>query len=326
MIITSLGFMPVWVAGSEEQRRHFAAGMRNGMTLAWGLSERHRGSDILANDMVAERVEGGYRITGEKWLIGNATVADAVTVFARTDPRGGPAGFSIFVIEKRALPAGAVVPLRDEPLLGLRALDMSGVRLDGVFVPESARIGGEGQGLEITLKSSQMVRASIASLALGCTDTGLRLAMDFAAKREIFGQRVLDIPYSRRQLAECFADVIIAGSTTPCWRSRTRCARSTSSPPIAARSRAPRPRPGASSTTCATSKPSARGSRPSTGASSGARTRSSSSPSGTARSAQRRRACTSSCTRVTCPSRPRAARCCCSAWSGSRRARARSSG
>jgi hypothetical protein len=184
--------------------------MRNGMTLAWGLSERRRGSDVLANDMVAERVDGGYLITGEKWLIGNATVADAVTVFARTDPRGGPAGFSIFVIEKRSLPAGAVVPLRDEPLLGLRALDMSGVRLDGVFVPESARIGGEGQGLEITLKSSQMVRASIASLALGCTDTGLRLAMDFAAEREIFGQRVLDIPYSRRQLAECFADVIIA--------------------------------------------------------------------------------------------------------------------
>jgi alkylation response protein AidB-like acyl-CoA dehydrogenase len=210
MMLTSLSFMPVWIAGSDEQRQYFANGMRNGMKLAWGLSERRRGSDILANDTVAEQVEGGYRITGEKWLIGNATVADAVMVFARTDPRGGPSGYSIFAVEKRRLPAGAVEPLAHEPILGLRALDMSGVRLDGCVVPESARIGREGQGLEIALKSSQLARASIASLALGCTDTALRLTLDFAAEREIFGQRVLDIPYSRRQLAECFADVLVA--------------------------------------------------------------------------------------------------------------------
>ncbi|MDA0167635.1 acyl-CoA dehydrogenase [Solirubrobacter taibaiensis] len=213
MSITALSFMPIWIAAGDEQRRRFATGLQRGLRLAWGLSERAHGSDILANEMVAERVDGGYVLSGEKWLIGNATVADVVLVFARTGESGAPAGYSIFAVEKRALPAGAVEPLAHEPLLGLRGIDMSGIRLNGCRLPESARIGPEGAGLEIALKSSQLARGSITSIALGCVDTALRVTLDFAREREIFGRRVLDIPYSRRQLAECFADLMIAEAT-----------------------------------------------------------------------------------------------------------------
>src|SRR5205823_5328892 len=92
---------------------------------------------------------------------------------------------------------------------GLRGLDMSGIRLHGCFVPDPALIGGPGKGLEVALKSSQLVRTNITSIALGCADTALRTTLDFAVGRRIFDSRVVDIPYSRRQLVECFADLLI---------------------------------------------------------------------------------------------------------------------
>lgn len=210
LILTNMAFMPVWIAGTDEQLESFVQAIDHGTKLSWGLSESAHGSDVLANEMRAEKTTGGYVLTGEKDLIGNAASSDVVMVHARTNEHGGPGGWSLFALEKRQCLAGSVVELPDQRLHGLRGLDLSGVRLDGVFVPESRRIGAEGSGLEIALQSTQVARTAISSLALGATDTALRVTMDFAQQREIFGQRVIDIPYSRRQLAECFADMILA--------------------------------------------------------------------------------------------------------------------
>ena len=214
LIITSLAFLPAWIAGTDEQKQYLVDAMKQGSRYAWGLSERNHGSDVLSNEMRAERVDGGYLLTGEKWLIGNARVADGLTVFARTKEAGGPAGYSILLLEKRRTPAGAVEELPNERLHGLRALDMSGFRVDGVFVPGSALIGAEGAGLEIALQTSQVARTLIGSIALSAVDTALRVTLDFTEHRVIFGRTVSDIPYSRRQLTECFADLMIADAVS----------------------------------------------------------------------------------------------------------------
>jgi alkylation response protein AidB-like acyl-CoA dehydrogenase len=214
LMITNVAFMPTWIAADDAQGRAAVESINRGGRMAWGLTERNHGSDILANDMRAEKVPGGYLLTGEKWLIGNATVADVVSVPARTDPRGGPGGWSVFAVDKRRCPAGSVQPLPGERLHGLRAIDMSGVRLEKVFVPDDCRVGGEGKGLELSLQSAQVARTVICAISLGAVDTALRLTMDFAEQREIFGQRVTDIPYSRRQLAESFADLMLADAVS----------------------------------------------------------------------------------------------------------------
>ncbi|MFG3294104.1 acyl-CoA dehydrogenase [Streptomyces sp. NPDC048179] len=213
-IITSLSFMPAWVAGTDEQKRTLVEAIQQGTRYAWGLSERGHGSDLTANEMTAEKTEGGYLLTGEKWLIGNGRVADGLSVHARTDPRGGPAGYSVFVLDKRRTPAGSVDELPRERMHGLRGLDMSGFRLDRVFVPDSALLGREGQGLEIALKTSQTARALISGIALSAVDTGLRVTLDFTEQRRVFGRTVSDIPYSRRHLAECFADLMVADAVS----------------------------------------------------------------------------------------------------------------
>jgi alkylation response protein AidB-like acyl-CoA dehydrogenase len=207
--IGMLAWMPIWIAGSAEQRRRYGEAVGHGAKFAWGLSEREHGSDLLANTTTATTVDGGYVLSGRKWLIGNCTLADHLLVFARTASRGGPAGFSILVLDRRAIPAGEMRALPDNRLHGLRGIDMSGVELDGCFVPDSALVGAEGHGLEIALKSTHPVRVLITSVAIGCTDTALRLTLDFARARRIGGRPVLDIPYSRRQLTEAFADILL---------------------------------------------------------------------------------------------------------------------
>ncbi|MFF9170907.1 MULTISPECIES: acyl-CoA dehydrogenase family protein [unclassified Streptomyces] len=214
MVLTSLSYMPVWVAGTEEQRRHFADAVRGGAKLAWGLSERRHGSDVLANETTATRTDGGWLLNGEKWTIGNATVADTVMVFARTRPEGGPGGYSVFAVEKAGLAEGQLRHLPDEPLHGLRGLDMSGVALRDCLVPDSALVGRAGQGLEVALKSSQLARIAISSIAMSCVDTALRTTCDFALSRVIFGGTVAEVPYSRRQLAESFAELLVADALT----------------------------------------------------------------------------------------------------------------
>ncbi|WP_100444519.1 acyl-CoA dehydrogenase [Glycomyces xiaoerkulensis] len=214
LMITNVAFMPTWTAGTDPQGTATVEAIKRGTRMSWGLSERHHGSDVLANDMRAEPVPGGYRLTGEKYLIGNATIADVVSVQARTAERRGPGAWSILNLDKRQCPAGTVTPLPNERLHGLRALDMSGIRLDGVFVPEQNLVGAEGQGLELALKGAQVARTVIAAIALGAVDTALRVTLDFAEGREIFGRKVADIPYSRRQLAECFADLLLADAVS----------------------------------------------------------------------------------------------------------------
>ncbi len=214
LVVTNLAFMPVWTAGTDEQKRDLIEEMKHGGGLSWGLSERAHGSDLLANEMAAKKVPGGYLLTGEKWLIGNATVADKMAVFARTGERNGPAAYSVFVLDKWKTPAGTLEELPGQKLHGLRAMDISGLRLNGAFVPDSALLGQEGQGLEIALKATQVARAVISSIAMSAVDTALRLTLDFTEGRILFGQAVSDIPYSRRQLTEAFADLMVADAVS----------------------------------------------------------------------------------------------------------------
>jgi alkylation response protein AidB-like acyl-CoA dehydrogenase len=207
--LSFLNYVTLWMAGSPEQRAEYAELLRNGGSMAFALSERAHGSDLLANEVVAEHVDGGYELSGEKWPIGNATMADAVIVFARTGREGRPDGLSAFLVDKRKVPANTLRPLPMQPRHGLRGSDLSGIAMDRCPVPESAMIGKPGQGLEIALRSTLLPRIAVNTFVLGGADTALRIAVDFARRRRLYGGTVADIPYTRRQLVECFSDVLI---------------------------------------------------------------------------------------------------------------------
>jgi alkylation response protein AidB-like acyl-CoA dehydrogenase len=202
-----LGAAPVWVAGTAAQLRWTADHLLSRGQMALALTERAHGSDLLATDSTAVRQDGGWRLTGEKWLINGARESELLVVFARTDETGGPRGFSLFLVDKRRATRCELLPrVRTH---GLRGAELSGFRLDGEPLPAEALIGEVGEGLEIVLQALMVTRTLIAGFALGAGETALSATVDFARARVLYGQPVAALPHARGALAGAFADLLV---------------------------------------------------------------------------------------------------------------------
>ncbi|MEV1080690.1 acyl-CoA dehydrogenase family protein [Streptomyces sp. NPDC050211] len=205
---TYLGAVCVWVAGSDEQAARLGADVRAGVPVSLALTERAHGSDLLAGEVTAHRTDGGWRLHGEKWLINNATRGTLLSVLARTDPAGGPRGFSVLLTDKRELAPATYRALPKVPTHGIRGADISGIVLDGAQVGPHALVGAEGTGIETVLKALQLTRTMCASLSLGAADHGLHLALGFASERRLYGRSLAELPQARHVLASAATDVL----------------------------------------------------------------------------------------------------------------------
>ncbi|NUP42945.1 MAG: acyl-CoA dehydrogenase family protein, partial [Streptomyces sp.] len=206
---TYLGAVCVWVDGSDEQRRRLGEAIASRLPVSLALTERAHGSDLLAGEVVAEPDgAAGYLVSGEKWLINNATRGTLLSVLSRTDPAGGPRGYSVLLVDKRTLPAGTYRHLDKVRTHGIRGADISGIAFDRAPVAAGAVVGAVGGGLETVLKSLQLTRTMCAALSLGAADQVLALGLDFAAERTLYGRLLAELPQARRTLAESTADVL----------------------------------------------------------------------------------------------------------------------
>lgn len=213
---TYLGAVCVWVGGGAEQASRLGERVNSGAVVSLALTEREHGSDVLAGELSATRLPdaAGYRLTGEKWLINNASRADLVCVLARTDPAGGPRGFSLLLVDKSVLSEGSHRPLPKVRTHGVRGADISGIAFDNpdvpADIPADALVGAEGAGLEIVLKGFQITRTLCSAMSLGMADHALRIATEFAAGHRMYQRSLIDLPHARRTLAEAYADLLVA--------------------------------------------------------------------------------------------------------------------
>ncbi|MFH8747476.1 acyl-CoA dehydrogenase family protein [Streptomyces rimosus] len=206
---TFLGGVCAWIVDPTEQIESLARKVIEGHPVSWGLTERDHGSDLLAGEVRAEEQAGGYRITGEKWLINNATRGQISTVLARSAPLGGARGFDVFLVDKDRLPGAAYHCLPKVRTHGIRGADISGIRFDGAKVDSGCRIGAPGQGLETVLKSLQLTRTLCSALSLGAGEHALRLAVRFARERTLYGKQLRQLPRARRVLLDAYADHLL---------------------------------------------------------------------------------------------------------------------
>ncbi|KTD40309.1 acyl-CoA dehydrogenase [Legionella parisiensis] len=206
--LSFLGALPLWIAGNERQKKDLAASLRRGDITACALTEEDHGSDIMANEVVAQPCKNGWELFGRKWCINFATQGQSVTLLCRTHAGGGPLGFSVFFLDKSAL--SGFMPTPKLPTLGVRGLDISGFSLDKVFLPDDALIGGKKRGLEIIYKTLQVSRTLCASFSIGAADTALRLALSFSLQRQLYGKTAYEIPVVKQRLGELFAQLLIA--------------------------------------------------------------------------------------------------------------------
>ena len=203
---------PVVTFGSDEQRARWLGPMVAGEALgAFALTEPHAGSDAGAIRTRAERVDGGYRLTGSKIWISNAPEADRYLVFASLDPAAGPGAITAFLVEKgmAGFRFGA-----HERKMGIRACPAAELVFDDCLVPAANRLGEEGEGYRIALSALAEGRISIAAACVGLARSALEQAAAYLLQRRAFGGALAEQQGLRFMVAEMARDVEAARALT----------------------------------------------------------------------------------------------------------------
>jgi short/branched chain acyl-CoA dehydrogenase len=204
----TIGSLPLLLFGSDEQRERWLRPLAEGTRLgAFGLTEPSAGSDVRSLRTRAERVSGGWALTGQKAFISNAgtEMSFGVTVLARTgaDADGKPR-FGSFIVERGAPGYTQGPKLRG---IGWKGLDTRDLYFDDVFVPDSQVVGEPGGGLGQFLSALEVGRISVAALSLGTAAGALRLALAYAKQREQFGARISSFQAIQFKLADMATEI-----------------------------------------------------------------------------------------------------------------------
>lgn len=181
-----LAAYPIYTHGTEEQKQKYLAPILKGQTVgAFGLTEPGAGSDVAAMTTSATRDGAGYTLSGNKIFITNGEEAAAVIVFATVDRSAGHRGVTAFIVEK-GTPGFSVG--RHEDKLGIRASSTVELIFENCTIPESNRLGEEGQGFRIALESLDASRIGIAAQAVGIAQGAFERSLAYAKERQQFGQ------------------------------------------------------------------------------------------------------------------------------------------
>ncbi len=196
----SLGCGPVFGSGSEEQKLRFLTPMAKGDVIgAFGLTEPGAGSDAAGTRTRAERVDGGWKVNGEKIYITNGSVAKYVTITAVTDPGLGTDGISAFIVDTAA-PGFRAGPR--EKKMGLRGSDTVAIFFEDCFVPEDQLLGEPRGGFKAFMRTLTGGRISIGAMALGIARGAHQHAIAYAKQRRQFNQPIANFQAVQFMLAD----------------------------------------------------------------------------------------------------------------------------
>jgi alkylation response protein AidB-like acyl-CoA dehydrogenase len=185
--------------GTKEQRAEHLPAMLGGTLLgAYCLSEPAAGSDAASLNTRAVLRDGNWTIDGTKAWITHGGVADFYTVLARTGVEG-PRGITAFLVPADSPGLTAAQPERK---MGMKGSPTAQVHFDGVSVPDSRRVGEEGQGFSIALSALDSGRLGIAACAVGVAQGALDEALAYTLARKQFGRPLVDFQGLRFMLAD----------------------------------------------------------------------------------------------------------------------------
>ena len=190
-----LGSGAIRLFGSKAQKSAWLPKVANGEAIAaFALTEPETGSDAANIAMAARRDSDGWVLDGEKSYISNGTIADVLTVFARTGEGDGAKGISAFIV--RGGDPGLTVAERIEVIA---PHPLARLKFEGV---QAELIGESGQGFRIAMETLNLFRVTVGAAALGFARRALDEALAFASTRKLGDGRLADHPITQEKLGD----------------------------------------------------------------------------------------------------------------------------
>lgn len=199
-----LGSGAISLAGSQEMKQRYLPRVAAGEAIAaFALSEPEAGSDVAALKCSARRDGDTYVLDGQKTWISNGGIADFYCVFARTGPADSRArGISAFVVDANT--AGFSIAKRIDVIA---PHPLATLAFDGCRIPAGNRLGTEGEGFKLAMRTLDIFRTSVAGAALGFAQRALDEAIKHARQRPMFGKVLADLQLTQAALADMATEV-----------------------------------------------------------------------------------------------------------------------
>lgn len=197
----SLATVPVLLAGTDEQKKMYCDILNNGGLAAFALTEPGAGSDAggVSTRAVHNKEEGTYTLNGTKMFITNGGLAEIFLVFANTRKTGGIRGLTAFIVPKNT-PGFSVG--KKENKMGIRPSNTTELVLQDVVIPESYRVGREGEGFRIAMNTLDSARPFVGAVSVGIAQAALDCAVKYAKERRQFGQPIASFQMVQGMLAD----------------------------------------------------------------------------------------------------------------------------
>jgi len=184
----SLACYPIYLFGTEEQKRRFVVPLAKGQKLAcFALTEPGAGSDAAAIKTAATLRNDHYVLDGTKTFITNGAEADIVVVFATVNKSLRHKGIISLIVDK-GTPGFSVG--KKERKLGVRGSSTAELIFESCRVPVGNRLGDEGSGFKVAMGAIDASRINVAAQAVGIARAGLEASLAYARDRQQFGQAI----------------------------------------------------------------------------------------------------------------------------------------
>jgi len=193
--------------GSEALKHKYLPKLISGeMVTAIAMTEPGAGSDLQGVKTTAVLDGDEYVINGSKTFITNGYLAELVIVVAKTDPKAGAKGTSLFLVE--AATPGFDKGKRLEKV-GMKAQDTSELFFQDVRVPKENLLGQAGMGFAYLMQELPQERLTVAIGALSSAEAALQWTLDYTRERKAFGKAIADFQNTRFKLAEMATEIQI---------------------------------------------------------------------------------------------------------------------
>ena len=215
IVSVNLGLVGKTIArwGTEEQKREWLPQLASGDALGcYALTEPGSGSDPASLVTRAQREGDDWVLSGSKIFITLGSWAGLALVFARSGGEGAR-GLTCFLVPTGTAGFSAT-PIKGK--LGLRAQDTAELFLDGVRVPDSSRLGAEGDGFKVAMSALDNGRISLAAGCVGIAQGCLDACVTYAAERRQFGKAISSFQLVQELLADMSVELEAARLLT--WR------------------------------------------------------------------------------------------------------------